>query len=255
MKQSKTICHKILNQSHIFDETIRIYNDVLSFIVEVIDTEINNVTAYSTKDMTTIVEKLIHQTTQNPNPKYTEFNERFYKFPSYLRRSAIASAFRKVKSYCSLLQNWLTEKEFALQSGRVFKKQPPTKQFIHSEFPVFYKGNMFLRIDETKAKIKAYVNNDWVWVDVQFRPQNLEKRGVKEWKECNPKLVPKEKKYFLHFSYETNIHLNETPIQNRRICAVDLGLTNSAVCSIMDVNGTFLARKFINQAREKDQLR
>ncbi|MEG0472457.1 MAG: hypothetical protein RR588_08995, partial [Solibacillus sp.] len=33
------------------------------------------------------------------------------------------------------------------------------------------------------------------------------------------------------------------------------GLTNSAVCSIMDANGTVLARKFIRQTREKDQLR
>src|SRR5699024_1739714 len=39
-----------------------------------------------------------------------------------------------------------------------------------------------------------------------------------------------------------------------KICAVDLGITNSAVCSIMDANGTVLDRKFINQSKEKDQL-
>lgn len=33
------------------------------------------------------VEKLIHKTSSNPNPKYQYFQKRFYKFPSYLRRA------------------------------------------------------------------------------------------------------------------------------------------------------------------------
>ena len=37
MKVAKTIRHKILNHSSIFDETIRVYNEALSFIIEVID--------------------------------------------------------------------------------------------------------------------------------------------------------------------------------------------------------------------------
>ena len=51
------------------------------------------------------------------------------------------------------------------------------------------KGNMFKRTSDTTACIKAFVKNDWIWVDVVFRPQDLFKRGVHEWKECNPKLV------------------------------------------------------------------
>ena len=37
MKVAKTIRHKILNHASIFDETIRVYNEALSFIIEVID--------------------------------------------------------------------------------------------------------------------------------------------------------------------------------------------------------------------------
>ncbi|MEG0385994.1 MAG: transposase, partial [Solibacillus sp.] len=133
--------------------------------------------------------------------------------------------------------------------------QPPAKQFVHNEFPVLYKGNMFKRTADTTAFVKAFVKNDWVWVNVIFRPQDLHKRGVHEWKECNPKLVKQGKKYFLNFSYEGKVDLHKEEIQNQRICSVDLGLTNSAVCSIMDANGTVLARKFIRQKREKDQLR
>lgn len=255
MKRSKTIRHKILNESSIFDDTIRVYNEALSFIIEVLDNEIPDVNAHSTKDMTNIIERFIHATKNNPTPKYFEFNQRFYKFPSYFRRAAIATAFGKVKSYRSLYVNWEEEKKVALENGRPFYKKPPTKQYVHNEFPVLYKGNMFERTSDTTALVKAFVKNDWVWVDVVFRSQDLYKRGVHEWKECNPKLVKQGKKYFLNLSYEGKVDLHKEEIQKQRICAVDLGLTNSAVCSIMDVNGTVLARKFIRHKREKDQLR
>ena len=45
MKIAKTIRHKILNHSSIFDETIRVYNEALSFIIEVIDNEVEHVDA------------------------------------------------------------------------------------------------------------------------------------------------------------------------------------------------------------------
>ena len=255
MKLAKTIRHKILNQSSIFDETVRVYNEALAFIIEVIDNEVVDTDVYSTKDMTNLIERFIHATKSNPTPKYYEFNQRFYKFPSYFRRAAIATAFGKVKSYRSLLANWEEEKKIALENGHRFTKKPPTKQFIHNEFPVMYKGNMFERTSDTTAFVKAFVKNDWVWVDVVFRPQDLFKRGVYDWKECNPKLVKQGKKYFLNFSYEGKVNLHKEKVQNQRVCAVDLGLTNSAVCSVLDANGTILARKFIRHKREKDQLR
>ena len=46
--------------------------------------------------------------------------------------------------------------------------------------------------------------------------------------------------------------LNE--LKNQKIVAVDLGLTNSAVCSAMTSKGTVLNRKFISLKREKDLL-
>ena len=44
------------------------------------------------------------------------------------------------------------------------------------------------------------------------------------------------------------------PVEERTICAVDLGLNQNAVCSIMRSNGTVVARKFINFPTEKDHL-
>ncbi|MGM7685060.1 RNA-guided endonuclease TnpB family protein, partial [Cytobacillus sp. Hm23] len=80
------------------------------------------------------------------------------------------------------------------------------------------------------------------------------KRGVWEWKESSPKLVKVGKKYFLNFTYEHKVTLTKTKLKDQKICAIDLGITNSAVCSAMDSTGTVLARKFINQPKEKDRL-
>lgn len=254
MKIAKTLSHKITNHTRIFDATLDIYNTALSFIINVINEEFECLDTMTTKSIVPAVEKLIHTTKSNPFPKYKEFNVRFYKFPSYFRRGAIATAFGKVKSYRSNLRNWEEERKITLAEGKKFKKNPPKLQLEHKEFPVFYRGNMFKRTSESAAQIKIFHNNDWVWVDIEFKEQDLYKRGVWDWKECNPKLVKRGKKYFLNISYESKVNLNKTKVKDQKVCSVDLGITNSAVCSVVDATGTILGRKFINQLKEKDRL-
>ncbi|MCC3356291.1 transposase [Bacillus sp. REN16] len=254
MKVAKTLSHKIMNHSGIFDATLNVYNKAMTYIIKVIDKEIGDLETFSSSSIVAPVEKLIHTTKSNPSPKYKEFNRNFYKFPSYFRRNAIATAFGKVKSYRSNYQNWEKEKVIAVSEGKKFRKNPPRLQHEHKEFPVFYRGNMFVRTSGTTAQIKVFHNNDWVWVDIEFKGQDLYKRDVWNWKEHNPKLVKVGKKYFLNISYSNKVRLSKTDIKNQKICAVDLGITNSAVCSIVDAKGTVLARRFINQAKEKDRL-
>jgi putative transposase len=254
MEISKTLKHKITNHSQIFDATLDIYHRVLSFIIDVIDKEFDSIGHLSTKSLVTAVEKLIHTTKNNPNPKYKEFNQRFHKFPSYFRRGAIASAFGKVKSYRSNFKNWKEEQKIALFEGKKFKKSPPQLQLAHKEFPVFYRGNMFNKTNDSSAQIKVFHQNDWVWIDVEFKKQDLYKRDVWSWTEQNPKLVKVGKKYFLNISYQSKVKLSNTKINDQKICAVDLGINNSAVCSIMNAKGTVLARNFINEPIEKDRL-
>ncbi|MEH7237651.1 transposase [Bacillus sp. JJ1562] len=254
MKVAKTLRHKIVNHSNIFDDTLTVYNEALTFIIEVIDKEFDNLTVFSAKTIVPAVEKLIHTTKSNPSPKYTEFNSCFYKFPSYFRRSAIVTAFGKVKSYRSSYRNWEKERDTALSEGKKIKKNSPSLQVILKEFPVFYRGNMFVRTSDTTAQIKVFHNNDWVWVDIEYKEQDLYKRDVWDWKEHNPKLVKVGKKYFLNFCYTNKVELSMTELKDQKVCAVDLGITNSAVCSIVDAKGTVLARNFINQAKEKDRL-
>ena len=254
MKIMKTLKYKITNHTKIFDQTITKYNEALSFIINVVDQEFDHIKDLSIKEMLPVIEKLIHATKHNRLPKYKDFDLLFYKFPSYFRRSAIAEAFGIVKSYRSNYANWEQEKEQAKMEGRKFKKSPPKLQPNHKAFPVFYKGNMFQKTGEKTALIKIYYQNDWIWIEIKFKSQDLYKRDVWGWKENNPTLVKVGKKYFLNISYESKVQFPKKKINEQIIVSVDLGLTNSAVCSAITSEGAVLGRKFINQPKEKDHL-
>ncbi len=114
---------------------------------------------------------------------------------------------------------------------------------------------MFNRTGETTAEIKVYHQNDWVWLDISFQAQDLDKRGLLD-KDGNwigssaiPSSSARGNSTLLGFAYQKNIELHDTPLASQRICAVDMGLTNSAVCAILDANGTVIARTFINGKR------
>jgi len=254
MQQTKTIKNKITSHSSkTFEPTLAIYRKALSFLVDVINTEWSVLENLSTKELVNAVEKLTHHTKTNPCPKY-DFDATFYKFPSYLRRAAISKGSGIVKSYRSNYQNWLDEKSESIVHGKRFKKQSPVLSVRHEAFPVFYKGNMFKQVSDNQAKIKVFLNNDWVWVTITFNNKNLKNRGIAGWKENNPTLVKTGKKYFIHFSYEKKIQLNKTKLKEQVIVSVDLGITNSAVCCAMRSDGTVIGRKFINQPVEKDRM-
>jgi len=254
-EKTKTIQNKILSHGEkTFGPTLAIYREALTFIIDVLDKEfVSSLDDVTTKDCVNITENLIHRTKNNPTPKY-DFSNQFYKFPSYFRRSAISKALGILKSYRSNLANWEEERKQTIAEGKRFKKKPPALNIDHEAFPVFYEGNMFERLSENQAKIKLFKGNDWVWETITFNPSNMKNRGVEDWKENNPTLVKVGKKYFLSISYTKKIKLNKTSLKDQIIVSVDLGLTNSAVCSAMDYNGTVIGRTFINQPVEKDRL-
>ena len=116
---------------------------------------------------------------------------------------------------------------------------------------------MYLETESgTVCNLKVLHNNDWVWITV-----NLLKTDVaylkKYWSHCKPsapKLEKRHKKWFLRFTFEESVELASSPVEEQTICAVDLGINHDAVCSIMESDGTVLARRFINFPSEKDHL-
>lgn len=100
----------------------------------------------NTNATTTVVEKLIHHTAKNPQLKYEDFNVLFPKYPSYIRRATMASAYGKWSSWRSNYLNWEKERTEAIDNKKKFTKKVPTSQFEHNDFPVLYKGNMYSQL-------------------------------------------------------------------------------------------------------------
>lgn len=146
-----------------------------------------------------------------------DFDQTFYKFPSYLRRSAMTEAIGKVSSYKNNLQNW--EQENPITRGK-----HPALPKAGRTYPCLYKKNTFLQTGVYTAKIKVWVRNTQDWMDITFQKSDMD--------------------YLIkHCSAKEQV-----------ILAVDLGINNACVCSVMKADGTVLGRKFVKLSREYDCL-
>ena len=97
---------KIKHYNKIFKNTVALYRQAVDFLITVCLEEWENIDLIDTsKRKYNYVESIIHKTKQTPKVKY-DFDTAFYKFPTYLRRSAIAEAMGKVSSYKSNYENW-----------------------------------------------------------------------------------------------------------------------------------------------------
>ena len=226
--------------------TIKVYRSVIKYVLKVLDKEYINIKDLESLSQAKALENLIHSTKDN-TAKYLDFDKLFYKLPSYLRREIIRTSLGIYSSWYSNYQTWL-------QSGR--KKNPPKLIYNHSQMPVFYKGNMYEELEDGYVNIKLFYKNDWVYFTVKLNNQDLKYfNKYKDWKKSNPVLEKKGKVFKLRYCFKKEIKLNKTPLEDQKVLSVDLNVKNtSAVCSIININGTVLSRKFINCGREKDRL-
>ncbi len=101
--------------------------------------------------------------------------------------------------------------------------------------------------------VKLYNGKDWLWYHVPFEPINTEKRfPLKDgWERQNPMLVKKDgKRWALHFPFEKDVVLPEKDF-TRPVLAVDLGLTTTAVCSVVSSDGTVTHGSFSTMVEKK----
>lgn len=236
---------KIKHYNHIFEETVEIYRNAVSFFIDVCDKEWDVLEPLKNLEKCRKIEELTLQTKKNQNPKY-DFNERFYKMPSYLRRSAINTATGCYSSYYSNLKNW--------EDNPIGNR--PKLQIDRNVMPTLYKDNMYIRTDDNTVRIKIFHKNDWVWLDIELNNQDVKyiQNHCKFKKEYVPTLKKQGKCWYLVFPFEDKVEFQKVDIQDQMICAVDLGLNNNATCSIMQSDGTVVGRKFVNLVTEKDHL-
>jgi len=237
---------KIKHYSKIFTDTVSIFQRAVSFFIQICNNEWALLEQLTGKQRNNYIESVTIATAKHPDPKY-DFNGKFYKMPSYLRRSAIQQAIGCYSSYKSNLNNWEN-------SNKSSKK--PAMGIDRNTMPVLYKDNMYVRTGRNTAKIKVFHKKDWVWLEIELREQDVKyiENYCAGYIELVPALKKSGKQWYLVFPFEQKAGFIDKPVDNRIVCAADLGLNNNAVCSIMLSDGTVAARKFINLAAEKDHL-
>ena len=241
---------KIKHYNHIFKQTVAIYRNAVDYLIAVCHENWESISSIEgSLNRQRYVETLVHATKDNPNPKY-DFDEKFYKMPSYLRRGVISEALGKVSSYKSNLKNWGSEEP----SSRGEFPGYPKAGYI---YPSLYRGNMYSETDDTyKAQIKVYVRNTWDWITVQLRKSDVDyiNRRCKNRKQCAPTLQKRGKEWYLDFPFEENVKLCKTNIKDQTVVAVDLGINSAATISVMCSDGTILGRHFCKFPKETDHL-
>jgi len=246
MKIMTTYKTKIRDSHRALANTVEIYRQAVDFLIGVALEEWNALKEIERSlEKQRAIECVIHHTKSNPCPKY-DFDSRFGKFPSYLRRAAITEAVGKVSSYKSNYANW---------EGNPQGKEPgiPVAGYI---YPAMYRDNCFVRTGTYTARLKVWIRNTWDWLDVQLRKSDVDyiQRHCATRKECAPTLRRRGKNWYLDFTFEENVKLEDKPIDRQIIIGVDLGINNACTCSAMLSDGTVIGRKILSLPREKDSL-
>ncbi len=187
------------------------------------------------------IERLMHPTTKNPRPKHQYFNNRFYKFPSYLRRAAINFAYGQVSSYMSRYGDWLDGKRKRKDA------KPPVFNAAAGCYPALYKGQLYkLDKDLKTASIKLWDGEEWLWhqIPIKATRQRHTQGDLK-----SPALIVGKT---IHLSVPVSL----TPARltdHQRVLSVDIGINTLATASVVTSSGTVTARGFIHPAADIDR--
>lgn len=248
MKITRSYAVEIRQMNKLLKPTVEIYTEAVSMCIDILEKEWDVLKDLDTLHRKGLCDKLIHGTLKR-QAKYPCFDAAFHKMPTYLRRSAIAAALGHLSSYHSHLSNWYA-------NGK--KGNAPTLQRRIHKCPAFYRDYMFVSdgIDSDMAKIKIYKDKDWVWQEIRLKHTDMQyiRKHMDGGKMSAPTLEHSHHKWFLRFSFEDDVKLNDTPLDEQTILAVDLGINTDAACCVMRSDGTILARKFINFASDKDLI-
>lgn len=246
MKIFSTYKVKIKHYNHIFKDTVDIYRKAVDYLLAVCLNEWNNLSIIKgTLDQQSYVEKLIHTTKNRTTVKY-DFDQMFYKFPSYLRRGTIQEALGKISSYQSNLANWNLS-----PTGK--SPSVPKAGYV---YPCMYRTVMYEQTGTYEARIKVFTRNTWDWLSVALRKSDIEyiNRRCSNRKSCAPTLQKRGKEWYLDFPFEESTKLCDVDITDQTIVSVDLGINTPATISVMKSDGTILGRHFCKLPIIQDSL-
>jgi IS605 OrfB family transposase len=228
-------------QRLVLGQTVKVYRRLCRYLVSVVFTHWTELGGLSSKLVIPAVERLIHQTAQNPNATYSCIDRVFYKFPSYYRRAAIAFAVGQVSSFITRYQEW--------QSGTRKRRdaKPPTLNPDAGCYPALYKGQCYKLHGFDQIEIKVFTGTDWVWTTVKISGLR-ERHKVDDNKLLSPSLIFDNKSCHLSVPFECHPEKRQP---DKNVVAVDLGLNTTATVSVVTFDGTVIHREFIHPGRDK----
>ena len=253
---------KIKDYSKVFTKTVDLYRGAVDFYIEVIMREWAAFSAITQQTRAVNLAEEFSVVTAGRRSVRYDFGKDFYKFPSYLRRSAIAEAYGKVKSCKSNLANWET-------ADWESRGKAPSAPKAGYAFPCLYRDNMYRTTDEPyTARIKVFIRNTWDWLTVRLKKSDVDyimrhcfpvtddgqAGALRSRRICPPTLRRRGKEWFLDFPVEEKIALTDTQVMEQTIIAVDLGINSACTLSVMRSDGTVVGREFLSLPAEKDSL-
>ena len=166
MKITSSYTVEIKNIKKLFNPTIKIFNQAVSFCIQAFESEWSELKDINdAKTQCGAARKLIHSSKSN-KAKYPDYDKLFHKMPSYFTTAVVNAAIGVLKSYHSNLQKWYNEG---------CKGSRPTLQINANKYPVFYKTNMFEWSDKKDAiKLKLFIKNDWKWVELNLKHTDMQ---------------------------------------------------------------------------------
>ena len=238
-------------------DTVGLFRDVVKFLGPIILTHWEDIRTKNKQEQLSAVEELVH-TTKNHHAVYPEFDERFYKFPSYYRRSAINFTLGQVSSYLTRKKEFEEKRYNAISNGKHFREKAPILQLDTVAWPSMYKNQMYFREGETSLCLKVRIRNTWDWIRLNISGRDrksIEKTLAAGGKLSSPQLILKNKKVYLQFPVVHSIvDFPDTELPEQKVLAVDLGINHGAVCSVVDARGTIHGRFFDPFNRERDSI-
>jgi IS605 OrfB family transposase len=241
------------NQRDLAALTVAQYRNFLKPIVLVAYWNRNTLSLLSAKERVNTLERMIHKTAENPDPKYGWYFQKgianhpsFRKFPSYLRRAAIQDAVGIVSSFVTRWEMWKRGE----RKHRYDK--PPKLTAMCNSYPALYKGQQIrYNANYNSVDLKVWSGSDWVWLEnVPVRKHGKNRHLVEGNQIKSPSLIANKRG--IHLSMPVEIERRSLPTSDF-VCAVDLGINTTATCSIVGPDGTVKARKFISPARDIDR--
>ena len=237
-KLNSKACHQLW-----FGKTIKIYRRLCRLGAGIVFTHWKTLGGLSTQEVIPAVERLIHETKKNPNPKYSQIDRAFYKFPSYYRRAAIAFAVGQVRSYMARYRDW----QSGIRKRRDVK--PPLFNADTGCYPVLYRGQCYKLHNTDKVEIKVFDGSDWVWIATEIASVR-DRHLCSSNKMLSPSLIFNERSCHLSVPFECHPQKRES-LDN--VVGVDLGINSTATISVVNFNGTVIHREFIHPGRDIDR--